>query len=132
MDGARPEDGAPGARRPMILALNVGSASLKFALHADDAPLSRILAGAVTTDRGETRLSIDRGTDKPVLKVRLDGAATDPGRVLPQVFDHLRQLELADAITVVGHRIVHGGTAFAAPVRLSGPAPEALAALGSL
>ena len=49
----------------MILALNVGSASFKFALHADDEALTRNLAWAVTMDRGETRLSVDVGTGRP-------------------------------------------------------------------
>lgn len=60
----------------MILALYVGSASFKFALHADDETLTRILAGAVTTDRGETRLSMDPGTGKPAVETGVEGAAT--------------------------------------------------------
>lgn len=113
----------------MILALNVGSASLKFALHADDEALSRILAGAVTTDRGETRLSIDLGRGKPAVETSIEGAATEPEQVLPQVFGHLRALGFTDAITAVGHRIVHGGTAFVAPTHLDRQTLEALAAL---
>jgi len=116
----------------MILALNVGSASFKFALHADDETLTRILAGAVTTSGGETRLSIESGIGSPAVEAGLDGAATEPGRILPQVLDHLRRLGVTDAITAVGHRIVHGGTAFVAPTRLDQQTMDALAALAPL
>lgn len=118
--------------RQMILALNVGSASLKFALHADDEALTRVLAGAVAAERGGTRLSIDPGRGTPALDAGLDGPATEAGEVLPQVFEHLRRLGVADAIATVGHRIVHGGTAFAAPAHLNPEALEALAALAPL
>ena len=117
------------AAKPVILALNVGTASFKFALHADDEALTRILAGAVTTDGGETRLSIDPGRGEPTVEAKMEGAATEPGRGLPQVFDHLRQLGVTDAITAVGHRIVHGGTVFVAPIRLDQQTMDALAAL---
>lgn len=113
----------------MILALNVGSASLKFALHADDEALTRLLAGAVTTDGGETHLSIDPGMGEPTVVTTVEGGATDPEQVLPQVFDHLGRLGFTDAITAVGHRIVHGGTAIVAPTRLDQQTIEALAAL---
>lgn len=116
----------------MILALNVGSASLKFALYADDEALTRILAGAVTTDRGETHLSIDTGTGKPAVETIVEGSATDPNQVLPQVFGHLRRLGFAADIMAAGHRIVHGGTAFVAPTSLDQQAMEALAALTPL
>ncbi|HRD46879.1 MAG TPA: hypothetical protein PLF78_10395, partial [Caulobacter sp.] len=113
----------------MILALNVGSASLKFALHADDEALTRVLAGTVAADRGGTRLSTDPGRGIPALDAGLDGPATEAGEVLPQVFEHLRRLGVADAIAAVGHRIVHGGTTFAAPAHLKPGALEALEAL---
>lgn len=116
----------------MILALNVGSASFKFALYADDEALTRILAGAVATDHGETRLSIDPGRGKPAVKASVEGAATEPGRIVPQVLDHLRRLGFTDGVTAVGHRIVHGGTAFVTPTRLDQGALEALAALAPL
>lgn len=116
----------------MILALNIGSASLKFALHADDEALSRILAGAVTSDRGETHLSIDPGKGRAAVEASVEGAATEPDQVLPQVLDHLRRLGFTDVITAVGHRIVHGGTAFVAPTHLDRQTMEALAALSPL
>ncbi|MCF8504116.1 MAG: hypothetical protein K9G59_04315 [Caulobacter sp.] len=116
----------------MILALNIGSASFKFALYADDEALTRILAGAVATDHGETRLSIDPGRGRPAVEANVEGAATEPGRIVPQVLDHLRRLGFTDGVTAVGHRIVHGGTAFAAPTRLDQGVLEALAALAPL
>lgn len=117
------------AEPAVILALNAGSASLKFALHASDRALTRILAGAVSARDGEARLTIDLGAGKPRANVQIGGDATEPGRILPQVLDQLSRLGHTDGIAAVGHRIVHGGTTFVAPARLDGEALGALAEL---
>lgn len=116
----------------MILALNAGSASLKFALHAEDRAVTRILAGAVSMRDGETRLTIDPGPDKPPMEIHVEGSAAEPDRAVPHIFEYLRRSGFADGIAAVGHRIVHGGTAFTAPARLDRAALDALAALGPL
>ncbi|MDP1630226.1 MAG: acetate/propionate family kinase [Caulobacter sp.] len=116
----------------MIFALNAGSASLKFALYADDRTLTQVLAGAVLTRDGETRLTIAaKGNSRPV-EAEIKGDATEPGRALPQVFDHLRRLGQTDGIAAVGHRFVHGGTAFAGPAPLNRGTLDALTELTSL
>lgn len=116
----------------MILVLNFGSASLKFALHANDQALPRVLAGAVSARDGEAGLTMDLGAGKPRINVQIEGDATEPGRILPQVLDQLRRLGHTEGIAAVGHRIVHGGTAFAAPARLDGETLDSLAELAPL
>lgn len=117
------------AETPSILALNVGSASLKFAIHADDGPLTRRLTGAVVARSGRSRLTIDLAANEPPVEAEIDGPATEPSHILPVVFERLRQLGYAERVAAVGHRIVHGGTAFVAPTRLTS---EVLAGLAEL
>lgn len=84
----------------MILTLNAGSSSLKFALFADDANGAPYVRGSVEVDAGHAL-----------------------GRVLETLGPH------ADAIRAVGHRIVHGGLRFVAPAVLGDDALAALEAL---
>ena len=87
---------------PTILTLNAGSSSLKYALYMDGARV----AGA-TVDR------VGMGTDDR-------GAALE--KVLAAVGGH-------GEIAAVGHRVVHGGERFVAPVRID---DDVLAALHRL
>jgi acetate kinase len=93
----------------LVLALNVGSSSLKFALFAAGAPPRRIHAG-----------SIDRiGA----------GAVTDHARALDLALSQLDAHGGLGRVGSVGHRIVHGGPAFHGPRLL---APDVLAELRRL
>jgi len=85
--------------RDHLLTLNAGSSSIKFAL-------------------------FDRSlTDKPpVLQGQVDGiglqdgAAATHADALQRIMDQVRERELP--IRAIGHRIVHGGSQFVAPVRI--------------
>lgn len=110
---------APG----QVLVLNAGSSSVKAALF-DDAG-ARIAGGQVAHLQAGPRLLWKRGEE-----------ATD--QALPETTDHAAAVErllqaCGDArLTAVGHRVVHGGVAFAAPCRLDRPALDALRALEPL
>jgi acetate kinase len=93
----------------LVLALNVGSSSLKFALFAAGAPPRRIHAG-----------SIDRiGA----------GAVTDPARALDLALSQVDAHGGLGRVGSVGHRIVHGGPRFDGPRLLD---PDVLAELRRL
>jgi acetate kinase len=108
---------------PAILTLNCGSSSVKFALFAPD--LSPQLRGQVE-NLGAT------GTPRliaPDVVPRLPVALHGHGRVL----DWLLHDALAGrAIAAVGHRVVHGGEDFVAPVRLDPAMGRRIAALAPL
>jgi acetate kinase len=89
-----------------ILVLNAGSSSLKFALFD-----------------GEAR--IDRGT---IERIGPGDAAAALGAVLERLAPHGG----TKALAAVGHRIVHGGSAFTAPTRLDDRALEQLHGLEPL
>jgi acetate kinase len=95
----------------LILVLNSGSSSLKAQLLATD--------------------------DQPLWKGQTDWQPNRPaaGGALSTAVETLRAWLLpaiapwSDQLALVGHRVVHGGTAFTAPTRLSAEVRHALAAL---
>ena len=102
----------------MILVLNCGSSSIKFAVfHASVYPLPRkpLWTGKVqgigepTPDFGETGVTPYR--------IPLDAA--HPYRSALQVIrERVRARLDGRSITAVGHRVVHGGNRYSAPVRI--------------
>ncbi len=102
----------------VILTLNAGSSSLKFAafrLTNEGEPnllasgqiegIGATAKGAVKTASGETaELSFDRST-------RVDHAAA-----MGSILDWLRKAGYDSSVAAVGHRIVHGGPDYAEPV----------------
>ena len=104
-----------------ILTLNAGSSSIKFGLYAAAEDPAPITDGQVENLGTAARLEIG-------------GAASDIGpadhvaavaAILDAIAPHLE----GRPIDVVGHRIVHGGTDYGAPVRLD---TESFAALEAL
>ena len=96
-----------------VLTVNAGSSSLKYALYEKaDAPavvaqgkVGRIGGAAVLTPEGAPQRSLPDGTDHA-------GA-------LSAVLDTLKASHPGARIDVVGHRVVHGGPDYAAPMVLT-------------
>lgn len=110
---------------PVILTLNAGSSSLKFALFRDAGPA--LLRGLVEGLDKEATISL-KGPEAPLFKPP-DLAGQPYEAVLAALFEALTRHLAGEKISGVGHRIVHGGTRFVAPIRIS---PEVLIALDSL
>jgi len=101
-----------------ILALNAGSSSIKFALYGSrtDTTDLAVIANGEIEDIGKT----------PRLAIRETNGKTAIERELPAGSDHEKLLHLllewidghlADrSLMAVGHRVVHGGTDFSAPI----------------
>lgn len=102
----------------VILTLNAGSSSLKFSAYrvGDDDP-ERALAGQVERLGPAARMII-KGTDEAK-----ELGATDHKGALAQILTALENHIGPAKVTAVGHRIVHGGTDFVAPTKLT---PEVL------
>jgi len=100
------------AREQIIIALNSGSSSLKFALYRFfNAQESLIAKGAVE------RIGLDTGhfwVDGNVGLKKSDGKYPNHKAAAQAVFDSIKQLNLPPA-AAVGHRIVHGGAKYLAP-----------------
>jgi acetate kinase len=106
----------------MILTINGGSSSIKFALYTPGHPPRRLLSGEVE------RI----GLPDAVLKVaggdgrqpeRRPIAAPDHGHAVHQLIDWLDGQIGFSGVTAVGHRIVHGGARYSKPQRVT---PELL------
>ncbi|MCQ8277517.1 acetate/propionate family kinase [Acetobacteraceae bacterium KSS8] len=111
----------------MFLALNAGSSTLKFALAALDAQGTprRLVTGQMERKNGEAHVQATDAAGAPVLDRALSG--DDDSRLeelLGWLEDHAK-----NGLAGVGHRIVHGGRAYAAPARIT---PEVLATLEQL
>lgn len=115
----------------VILALNAGSSSLKFGVfkavsNSEVEPLMRgVFDGLADTPRFSAK---DAGggvlADRPL---SLPDRST--GVLLGELFGFLDPLLGGEQIDAVGHRIVHGGSRFTAPVHLTN---EVIAALDAL
>ena len=99
---------------PRILTINGGSSSIKFALFEAAAPLKRILAGGIE------RI----GPPEATLRVKGFGqmesfsrliVAPDHTSAVGVLMDWIEQHIGRDALTAVGHRVVHGGPKYREP-----------------
>ena len=98
-----------------VLVLNSGSSSLKYQLVDPDT--SGVLAGGLVERIGEPSGAVTHETDggETTRELPID----DHGAALRLVLDLFEEIGpgLSDTgIVAVGHRVVHGGTAFSAPV----------------
>ena len=111
-----------------ILVINAGSSSIKFAIYR--APgLELMFRGQVERIGSKPRLRVFDAAHKPVVEREWAGNDLDHRAATEEIIRTGRQL-IGDAeIRAVGHRVVHGGTAYAAPVRIDAKVLETLARL---
>ena len=99
-----------------ILVLNVGSSSIKFASYPADTDAEPVLAGAITGIGRSPKLAV---------KGRNAGDAIGPLAESDTTPDLIARLvgwlesEGGDSLVAAGHRVVHGGRDFSAPVILN-------------
>jgi len=111
-----------------VLTINGGSSSLKFAVFCAERPLARIISGKF--DRiglPQATLTVSHaagsGKERRVLELPDHAACIGP------LADVLHSHECATRVRAVGHRVVHGGNRFCAPLRVT---DEVLAQLRKL
>jgi acetate kinase len=102
-----------------ILTINAGSSSLKFALFALD-ELSCIASGQIEGLGGDPNLTLKDGSGTKILSDALEGErlVTDHAGGLRTILAVIGERFPRANIAAVGHRVVHGGLEFAAPVRV--------------
>ncbi len=111
-----------------ILALNIGSSSIKLALF-DAVTLELVLRGNITEvgrDAQATFTSRGQTTDSK------RPAAADIGEAVRWLLAELRERYPDGHLAAVGHRVVHGGTRFDKPVRIDAHVLTELEALAVL
>ena len=112
---------------PLIMVLNSGSSSLKLAAFTGDRLDLRAGVERTSHTAGEPRLWFKDGEGRELtLGTQL---TADRAPALQAVLDALATRLPGRPVAAVGHRVVHGGDRFAAPVRVT---PEILSDLESL
>jgi acetate kinase len=112
-----------------ILVLNAGSSSLKFEVfQIDGERLTRAVAGAIEELDARPRFTARRSDGSPDAERRWNEALGHEG-ALAFLLGWLRDHQPGGTVVAVGHRVVHGGAEFAAPVRIT---PAVLAKLEAL
>jgi acetate kinase len=101
-----------------VLVLNTGSSSIKFCVfRSEDDALVRDVRGQVSGIGTAPRFSLKRD-GHPDVDVELMPAPVDHAEALEQLLERL-QAQLGEAhIVGVGHRVVHGGLQFMAPIEV--------------
>ncbi len=112
----------------VILTINAGSSSLKFALHPVAAPLTPVLRGKITGLKRAPEFSISVPMPAPAPVPVLDPSCTheDAARIL---LDWLAEYAQHHKVVAVGHRVVHGGRDFTGPAKIT---PDVVAQLAAL
>jgi acetate kinase len=114
-----------------VLTINGGSSSIKFALFAASGPPARLLAGSVERiSLPDAVLSATPGAGQEA--VRQAVAAPDHARAVGQLIDWLEGRVGFGAVAAVGHRVVHGGTRYHEPQRVTAELLDELRRLSSL
>jgi acetate kinase len=120
----------------IVLVLNAGSSSLKFAAYDAAADPVPRCAGQVEGIGAAPRFKASGADGRRVVDRRWDDASaprhqtpTDHAAALGVVIDWLQGQLAGRPVVAVGHRVVHGGADFAEPLRIGA---EVLAALRAL
>lgn len=114
----------------LVLTLNAGSSSIKFAVFAAAGAMEELARGQVENLGGDAVLTI-RSRGEPSRRAEL--GAADHAAAQKAILTHSQDLAGASRPVVgVGHRIVHGGAERAGPQVLDDAAMAALAELNPL
>jgi acetate kinase len=103
-----------------ILVLNAGSSSLKFTLYASNAAGPRRLVRGQIESLTTTPVFVARDAQDRIVQQSdwPDRDALGHAGAVAYVLDFVRQQQSQHALAAVGHRVVHGGEEFGAPVRI--------------
>ncbi|MGP6089308.1 acetate/propionate family kinase [Antarctobacter jejuensis] len=113
--------------KPVIVALNSGSSSVKFQVldaEADTAPMLSGLADRIGSGQAHLSCRTDDGR-----RIARDLPLPDHATALRACAGALDEMMTGLNVVAVSHRVVHGGAVFAEPVTIS---PETLQALEAL
>jgi acetate kinase len=113
---------------PRILTINGGSSSIKFALFVADDPPRKLLKGGIERiGQPETALRVKglNGAGDFSRPVAAPDHTAAVGALMDWIVERLGQ----EALTGIGHRVVHGGPTYSQPQRIT---PEMIEALSRL
>ena len=114
-----------------LLILNAGSSSIKFALFplADEIPQHPLMSGQIDGIGAKPHLKAKEANGKVLddADLKLDGPAEHQHKAaMGYLVEWLHAHEAGWRIAAVGHRVVHGGERFSAPILLDDATIDAL------
>lgn len=102
----------------IVAVLNAGSSSIKFAVRGAGEGLPLLLRGQVEAIGVAPKLTV-KGADGAVLLAQeFDPQGFDHDTGTRAIIGEVRERLAGNELLAVGHRVVHGGTQYAAPVRI--------------
>jgi acetate kinase len=104
--------------KPCILTINGGSSSIKFALFQVDPSLRRVLEGRIERIGLPDAAFLVKGLNQADNFSRLV-TAPDHTVAVAALMDWIEERSGRDALTAVGHRVVHGGPKYSKPQRIT-------------
>jgi acetate kinase len=113
---------------PRILTINGGSSSIKFALFEASDSLRRILEGGIERI-GLPQASLRVKGLSPADNFSRPLTAPDHTAAVSVLMDWIEERSGRDALTAVGHRVVHGGPKYYEPQRITAVMVEELRGL---
>jgi acetate kinase len=120
-----------------ILAINAGSSSVKcalFAIQSDGKSLSQVYRGGIESIGHQPHLLIETNKGQQLVDRQLS-ADLSYDDALTSLLDWIEQPDNNEAtvkLQAIGHRVVHGGSLFSAPVRIDAHVIEQLEQLTPL
>jgi len=116
-----------------VLVLNAGSSSIKFGLFDISETEPHLLCkGLLDEHDAEPCLAVTDMSGKTLFEKRRPGDDHDGAALLTDIFDWISDYLAGGPLLAVGHRVVHGGRDFVAPVEVTDKMLEALDALTPL
>lgn len=106
------------AAQGCVAVLNAGSSSVKFALYEAGQDESLLFRGQIEGIGVGPHLKARDATGTTVAEQRWSKGELDHGSATAEILKLGRALAARRPVLGVGHRVVHGGTQFAAPVRI--------------
>ncbi len=106
------------ANAPILGVLNAGSSSIKFCVRSAAPGLPLMFHGAVEAIGVAPRIELTDAGGVTLHEATFDAAGFDHAAGTQQIVVAVESQLGKGAITAVGHRVVHGGTRYAAPQRV--------------
>ena len=112
-----------------VAALNAGSSSIKFALYEAGAADSALYRGQIERIGVSPQLRVSNAQGNKVAEQGWPAEGFGHEAATSAIVKAVNELTRGAPVLAVGHRVVHGGTRYAAPVRIN---EEVMAALAKL
>jgi acetate kinase len=120
----------PRRGKPLILTVNGGSSSIKFAVFEVGDSLRRVLAGRIERIGSPDAAMRIEGVN-PRDTVSRAVTAPDHAAAVGGLMDWIEERSRREALTAAGHRVVHGGPKYSEPQRITAALVEELRRLSA-